>query len=354
MTPAMTRPMSRMLVALDLGDDVVDDLLDLLLGHRLGHELLEDLELVLLVLGLLLATGRTECFGGLAAALALALEHLQLLVVGKRALKLLLRALQRVQDEAQRVAPVLVAREARVLQLALDAGDEAHRRLQLQRARQLARVEAASEDVPVEMEDRLAAALADVDEHLVVVEPRGGRRVRDEAQHPSGFLVREGLDVAERVDVPRGQDEQVRLRDRVDVADRDEPVGRVDVVALRDEPAEQAVLRRRRQGSPPRRLRRRGPAGVGRPRRREATACSRRRTRDPAGRRGRDRSSPASTPSDVVDSSSESARSRALRSFFSSSRHGVGGCGRRSGSRRVRERVNARDARPRGSRRGCA
>ena len=124
-----------MLVALDLRDDVVDDLLDLLLGHRLRHELLEDLELVLLVLGLLLATRRAKCLGRLAAALALALEHLQLLVVGERTLKLLLRTLERVQHEAQRIAPILVAREACLLELALDAGDEAHQAVSSSSAR---------------------------------------------------------------------------------------------------------------------------------------------------------------------------------------------------------------------------
>ena len=41
--------------------------------------------------------------------------------------------------------------------------------------------------------------------------------------------------------MPCRQDEEVRLGDRVDVADRDEPVGGVHVVALGDEPAEQAV-----------------------------------------------------------------------------------------------------------------
>ena len=81
----------------------------------------------------------------------------------------------------------------------------------------------------------------------------------------------------------------MRLRDRVDVADRDEAVGRVHVVALGDEPAEEAALRRRRQGSPPPRLRRRAPRRAGRPRRRRATACSRRRSRGP-GRSTRTRS----------------------------------------------------------------
>src|SRR5262245_43925577 len=77
----------------DLGDDVVDDLLELLLGHRLRHELLEDLEFVLLVLRLLLAACTAERLGSFEPALALTLEHLELLVVRERALELLLRVL---------------------------------------------------------------------------------------------------------------------------------------------------------------------------------------------------------------------------------------------------------------------
>jgi hypothetical protein len=56
--------------------------------------------------------------------------------------------------------------------------------------------------------------------------------------------------IAERVDVTAREDEEVRVRLRVDVADRDEAVRRGDVVAFVDEPAEQALLRQ--PGSPPR------------------------------------------------------------------------------------------------------
>ena len=52
----------------------------------------------------------------------------------------------------------------------------------------------------------------------------------------------------------------MRLRERVDVADRDEAVRARDVVALGDEAAEEAVLRLRRQGSPPPRARPRARA----------------------------------------------------------------------------------------------
>jgi hypothetical protein len=50
--------------------------------------------------------------------------------------------------------------------------------------------------------------------------------------------------------VPLGEDEQVHVRLRVDVADRDEAVSGMDVVALGIQGAEQTVLRQRE--SPPR------------------------------------------------------------------------------------------------------
>src|SRR5439155_14933727 len=110
----------------DLGDDVVDDLFELLLGERLRHELLENLELVLLVLGALLPAARAEGLRSLDPPLALALEDLQLLVLGQRPLQLLLRVTQRVQDQAQSVAAIVVAGEPRRFQLLLDALDEGH------------------------------------------------------------------------------------------------------------------------------------------------------------------------------------------------------------------------------------
>src|SRR3954447_5997227 len=89
-----------------LGDHVVDDLLELLLGERLGHELLEHLALVVLVLGLLLAPAGAKGVGCLDALLALALQHLELLVVVQRPLQVLLGLTQLGEDQAQRVAPV--------------------------------------------------------------------------------------------------------------------------------------------------------------------------------------------------------------------------------------------------------
>jgi hypothetical protein len=100
------------------------------------------------------------------------------------------------------------------------------------------------------MEDRLAAALADVDNDSIVLEPCGLRGFGDELHHPLRLLFRELGDLAERVDVPLRNDEQVRLRLGVDVPNRDKAICRVDVLPLPEEGAEEAVLRQRE--SPPR------------------------------------------------------------------------------------------------------
>ena len=158
-----------------------------------------------------------------------------------------------------------------------------------------------------------AAALADVDEHLVVVEPAADGRVGDEAEHAARFLVRENVDVAERVDVATRQDEQARLRDRLMswIATnrrrraRDRP---------RDEPAEQAALSGG-DGSPPRRapdsraeeLADLGVLDV-------VMGASRPRNRGRAGRRGRGRWVPTFDSQRLRESASDSARRRALRS----------------------------------------
>jgi hypothetical protein len=104
-------------------------------------------------------------------------------------------------------------------------------RLQLERTRELAGVEATAEHMPVEMEDALPAAFAHVDEHLVVVEASSDRGVGHESEHACRLLVGERVDVTERVDVACRQDEQVRLGDRVDVADCNETVGRMHVLS---------------------------------------------------------------------------------------------------------------------------
>src|SRR3954471_15973425 len=109
-----------------LGDRVVDDLLELVFGQRLRHELLEHRELALLRSRLLVAAAATESLGRLDAALPLALQHLQLLLVGERTLKLFLRRAQARQDQAQRVAAVGVARQRGLLEVVLHPRDQAH------------------------------------------------------------------------------------------------------------------------------------------------------------------------------------------------------------------------------------
>ena len=109
----------------------------------------------------------------------------------------------------------------------------------------------------MEVEDRLATAFSDADENAVVVETGVARRVGDEVEHALRLVGRELADLAEGRDVPLGQDEQVRVGQRIDVADRDEAIALRNVVAFPDEPAEEAVLRQR--GSPPPRRPRREP-----------------------------------------------------------------------------------------------
>src|SRR5207248_8650896 len=113
--------------------------------------------------------------------------------------------------------------------------------------------------MPVEVEDGLPCAWADVDDDAIVVQPLGLRNLCDEVEHPLVLVRRELLDLAERVDMALRDDEQVRLCLRVDVLDCDEALGARDVVALADELAQEAVgIRLRQRGSPPRRRRRRG------------------------------------------------------------------------------------------------
>src|SRR5580765_6016802 len=96
--------------------------------------------------------------------------------------------------------------------------------------------------MPVQMEDGLPRTLADVDDDLVVVEPGGACSVGDENQHPACLVGRELADLAKRLDVTLRDDEQMGFRLRVDIPDREEAGGRVDVVALAVELAEKAVV----------------------------------------------------------------------------------------------------------------
>src|SRR5207249_11986761 len=90
----------------------------------------------------------------------------------------------------------------------------------------------AAEKVPVEMEDRLPGAPADVDEDAVVVETSTPGGVRDEVEHALRLVGWKLCDLAKRVDVTLGEHEQVRLGGRVDGVDRDEPFGASDVVSI--------------------------------------------------------------------------------------------------------------------------
>jgi hypothetical protein len=107
-----------------------------------------------------------------------------------------------------------------------------------------------TEDVPVEVEHGLPRGLTDVDHDPVVVEAGLAGRLGDEGQHSGRLLGRKLGDIAERVDVSLGEDEQVRLGPRVDVLDRDEAVAAPLVRPILDEPAEKAVVRQRAR--PPR------------------------------------------------------------------------------------------------------
>ena len=99
------------------------------------------------------------------------------------------------------------------------------------------------------MEHGLPSAAADVDDHAIVLEPRLARGVGDEPKQRPRLVRIEIGDVAERVDVSLGNDEEVRRRLRRDIPDRDEAVSLPDVIAFAVEPAEEAVVRQR--GSPP-------------------------------------------------------------------------------------------------------
>jgi len=99
------------------------------------------------------------------------------------------------------------------------------------------------------MEHRLARPRPRVDHQTVVAQAFACGDVRQEVEHPLRLVGRERADVVEAVDVPLGDDEQMRVRLWVDVADGDEAVRGGDVVAFAVEPAEETVVRQ--LGSPP-------------------------------------------------------------------------------------------------------
>jgi hypothetical protein len=97
----------------------------------------------------------------------------------------------------------------------------------------------------MQMEDRLPRAAAHVDEDVVILETFVPRRLGDEREHSFRLLLRKLIDVTERLDVPLGNDEQMHVGLRVDVADRHEARALTHVVALAVEPAKEAVIRQR-------------------------------------------------------------------------------------------------------------
>ena len=103
----------------------------------------------------------------------------------------------------------------------------------------------------MKVKDGLPGARADVDHDAVVLEPGDARGLGDELEHSLRFVRREGADVSKGVDVALRQHEEVSVSLWIDVADGDEAVGCVDVVAFADEVAEEAVGTTQR-GPPPR------------------------------------------------------------------------------------------------------
>src|SRR4029077_4774840 len=103
-----------------------DDPLQVFLGQRCGHELLENRKLTVLLRGLLLPARGAKRLGRLDPALALTLEHLELLVVGERALELLLGRAQAREDQPEGIAARGIAGEGRLLDVLLDLAYQAH------------------------------------------------------------------------------------------------------------------------------------------------------------------------------------------------------------------------------------
>ena len=78
----------------------------------------------------------------------------------------------------------------------------------------------------MQMEHRLTRPRAYIDLDTVIRQSLACSEVGDELEHPLRLLRRKLADLAERVDMALGQDEQVDGRLRVDIADGDEAVGR--------------------------------------------------------------------------------------------------------------------------------
>ena len=192
-----------MLVAPVLGDRVVDDRLELLLRERLGHELLEHVELVLLASAA--CSSRPAARNASAASTRFLRSRWSTCSSSlscQRPLQLLLGRAQAATGSAaaRRAASASRARIASVSSSSIRR-DQAHAGIP---------VIFAAEDVPVQVEDRLAAAGPDVDD------ARGSPRARPRAPcrrrtRASRFASSAGncADLAERVDVALREHEQV-------------------------------------------------------------------------------------------------------------------------------------------------
>jgi hypothetical protein len=93
----------------------------------------------------------------------------------------------------------------------------------------------------VKVEDGLPRPGPDVHHDPIVLETGDLRRLGDELEHRSGLVRREGADVAKGVNVALREHEEMSVSLRVDVADGDESVTCMDVVAVADEGAEETV-----------------------------------------------------------------------------------------------------------------
>jgi hypothetical protein len=101
------------------------------------------------------------------------------------------------------------------------------------------------------MEDRLARSRACVDDDTVIGQAFLRSDFRHEVEHALGLVRGKLRDFVVAAHVPLGQDEQVCLGLRVDVADRDESLRRGDMLPVAIERAEQTVRRRLRQRESP-------------------------------------------------------------------------------------------------------
>jgi len=105
----------------------------------------------------------------------------------------------------------------------------------------------------VQVKHRLPNTGATEDHQAVLVEPGLRRRLGDEIEHPLVLVGRQLADVAERLDVLLGDDQQVDVGTRVDVLDREQPVPAVDdgCRQLAGVDLAEDAVRVTQQGSPP-------------------------------------------------------------------------------------------------------